>query len=370
MVNSIDCDDLVLLVGSNPLPNYLSARVLEPKSVVLIYTPATEGPMERISDVLLEQRPGIEVHPARIEDGASAEQVRIACEAIGSGAYLNYTGGTKVMSAHARMMFSERGGIPKRAFYVDERAGALRFDDGHVLKFAGVDLKLTLDVFANLHGIKRGRSVHESNMSQDPELKSYAHMYLAQLKRAEKEGLKRQTGFQGSKRATIDKYKKGMSRKRWNSTFRGGVWLEYWLVELARTCFQSNQSITEIATRAKFAQSNGREFELDIVIARGHRLYVISCTTNYNTVICKEKLFEVAMRARQIGGDLARSSLVTLLYSPTKHQESGASLLVGDVKRVWGSPNAPRVFGLDDVCKWSGVGCKPDLQSLKEWLSS
>jgi len=30
---------LLLLVGSNPLPNYLAAKILNPRSICLIYTP-------------------------------------------------------------------------------------------------------------------------------------------------------------------------------------------------------------------------------------------------------------------------------------------------------------------------------------------
>ncbi len=39
-------DKLALLVGSNPLPNYVAATMLQPKEVVLLYSPETKDPRD------------------------------------------------------------------------------------------------------------------------------------------------------------------------------------------------------------------------------------------------------------------------------------------------------------------------------------
>lgn len=39
---------LALLVGSNPLPNYLAAMILKPREVVLIYSPETKDPRDHL----------------------------------------------------------------------------------------------------------------------------------------------------------------------------------------------------------------------------------------------------------------------------------------------------------------------------------
>ena len=53
-------------------------------------------------------------------------------------------------------------------------------------------------------------------------------------------------------------------------------------------------------------------FELDVVAMRGYQLFVISCTLDREVNRCKQKIFEVLLRARQLGGDEARVALVCL----------------------------------------------------------
>ena len=43
------CEILVLLVGANPLPNYLAAAVLRPRRVVLVFSGETTGPRDRLA---------------------------------------------------------------------------------------------------------------------------------------------------------------------------------------------------------------------------------------------------------------------------------------------------------------------------------
>ena len=60
-------------------------------------------------------------------------------------------------------------------------------------------------------------------------------------------------------------------------------------------------------------------YELDVVGIRGYQLFAISCSTSggFDT---KQKLFEVAMRARQLGGDEARIALVCMSDKPSHIQ--------------------------------------------------
>jgi hypothetical protein len=117
------------------------------------------------------------------------------------------------------------------------------------------------------------------------------------------------------------------------------------------------------------ADLGSQQFQVDVVVIRKHRLYLISCTVEnrddrIGKAICKSKLFEVAMRARQLGGDLARSALVCLL-------EKKVPELQGEVSTTWDAPNVPRVFGLAHLREWFGYGGEqPMLDRLEEWLSS
>ena len=80
---------LVLLVGANPLPNYLAARIL-----------ATERPWE--SAVLFYRRAfgelgGVE---ERFVADSGAESIRAAWRGLPAPVHLHSTGGTETMAVH------------------------------------------------------------------------------------------------------------------------------------------------------------------------------------------------------------------------------------------------------------------------------
>jgi hypothetical protein len=65
-----------LLVGSNPVPLYLSARLLEPERVLLFHTPQTEANARRLAQAL--RLHAIESQRIRISDPADGDEVRRA----------------------------------------------------------------------------------------------------------------------------------------------------------------------------------------------------------------------------------------------------------------------------------------------------
>lgn len=151
---------LVLLVGSNPLPNYLSACALRPDQVTLVYSTETQDAMRRLKQALYDTQPSWTLNETKVDDAACATGVaRTIGEALEgvsvNDAWLNYTGGTKVMAAHARMAFKEKGGSPDYASYLDEggpkKAPCLRFDNGCTTDLESVPL--TLKTILGLHGI-------------------------------------------------------------------------------------------------------------------------------------------------------------------------------------------------------------------------
>jgi len=152
--------------------------------------------------------------------------------------------------------------------------------------------------------------------------------------------------------------------KKWCKFLSGG-WLEIWCGTLVREVLNGSEVYVGIDCK----RLNGRQFEIDVAVVRGHRLYVISCTTDNKIGMCKSKLFEVALRARQLGGDLARSALVCLLHGGDGRGPYVAQLRQ-DVTDIWDAPNTPQVFGLDDLREWAGTNGRPDTVSLKEWLES
>jgi hypothetical protein len=140
-------ETLILLVGANPLPNYLAACAQQPARVVLVYTEETTAAKDRLKRELrqaLGQAVGFAEPDPFVEDATCARTVRRVIDGLIPAHYgsddstqvlLNYTGGTKVMAAHARMAFDARCRDPSLASYLDEgvqgQLPRLRFDDGN-----------------------------------------------------------------------------------------------------------------------------------------------------------------------------------------------------------------------------------------------
>ncbi|MBW4670066.1 MAG: DUF1887 family protein [Cyanomargarita calcarea GSE-NOS-MK-12-04C] len=110
-------DHLFLLIGENPLPNYVAAKMLlnEGGTAYLVHTTDTEKSAKRLQTILKSELNGFkDVELRSLGDFESdayyiQEEIKLKLESIESGQIgLNYTGGTKAMSAHSyRALFYE-----------------------------------------------------------------------------------------------------------------------------------------------------------------------------------------------------------------------------------------------------------------------
>lgn len=181
-------DALFLLVGTNPLPNFVAACLLtRPDSTVWLlhsHDPddgprGTKRSAEALELALIKRLPGITV---RLEAIPSSNNVGIE-ERVGEilnrnrlekDIGLNYTGGTKVMAVYVHRAMEEE--LKKRHerpvfSYLDPRRLALRFD-GHGTTIQTVvpviqnpllrtQVEINLDELAALHGYERDTSAGE-----------------------------------------------------------------------------------------------------------------------------------------------------------------------------------------------------------------
>lgn len=381
--NERRCQKLALLVGSNPLPNYVAAAVLAPAEVVLLYSPETQEPRDHLRTAFSAK--GIRVSESCIDDATDVRKIRDACGSLQAD-HLHYSGGTKPMAAHARATFTQG---ESHASYLDERKGLLRFDDGYDVALAGCDLGLTLDLVLALHGAERIGA--PTTVSGSPEESDVAALCAGVLKAPALSRTLFDHFRPDSRRRNVTQAKgapwkpsdHGLTMtattipdsdwtkaqyEAWDEFLSGG-WLERWTARLIRSCLDASTAV-EVGVHCQRNKPVATEFEIDVALIRGHRLYVVSCTTEHEKkALCKSKLFEVAMRARQMGGDLARSALVCLLDGGN---DKGAYVdqLRSDIAGVWDAPNVPRVFGLADLREWAGTSGTANVGSLKEWLDS
>ncbi len=401
---------LVLLVGSNPLPNYLAACALRPTSIALVYTEETKEAKDRLRCELTRTLGGnIAFDEPFVPDATCATTVRRVLDPLmrdngNRPVLLNYTGGTKVMAAHARLAFYETREKPEDVSYLDEggkdQSGKdhpprLRFDDGNSKALSAYpDVPLTLAPLLALHGITHKRREAKSPAPTADDAREILHKVLAdadvslagrlhnERKRLEKLG---HPGKATSEPFRADRYGLTLSvqqfptdeqlaqlgsRKEKESWFEqwykfiGGEWLEEWLGAQIRELELTPEPEITVGVNAYRGETKA-QLEVDVAVVRGHRSYFVSCTTDTTKPVCKSKLFEVAVRSRQLGGDLARAALVCLA------DDRIVSALQADVEDVWGARNTTRVFGLYDVRAWSDCdGKQANRQSLKTWLES
>jgi hypothetical protein len=301
------------------------------------------------------------------------------------------------MAAHARLAFSSCGGSPEHASYLDEgdvhRQARLRLDDGNSKPLSDYPaIPLTLATVLALHGIthkprKARTPAPTTDDAREILWKVLADPPLAAALYCERERLQE---IGNPKKATSEPFRadrygltlslpefptgeqlsrlgNGKEEESWFEQwykFIGGEWLEEWLGAQIRALDLAPAPEITVGVNAHRGEKQA-QLEVDVAVVRGCRSYFVSCTTDASKHICKSKLFEVAVRSRQLGGDLARAAVVCLADDRT------VSALQADVDDVWGASNTTRVFGISDVRAWSDCESKrPNRYSLKTWLES
>ncbi len=383
---------LILLVGANPLPNYLSACALRPGKLALVHTPETSAARDRLKSSLQGRFSAavrfVEPDP-QVADATCSTTVRRVIEGLLSGdgdAWLNYTGGTKVMAAHAHIAHARSGGKPEHASYLDEggkgQSPRLRFDDGTSTPLSEYPaVQLELQTILQLHGLThKPRTPREpaptdadvlailSRVLDDVSLAEKLHKERKRLEKLKQAGAEnpfeaRKFGLDLSQPQVPSAEMTAKAYKQWTK-FIGGEWLEEWVgAQIRQVGLDPTAEIT-VGFDA-WRGSKKAQVEIDVAAVRGHRSYFVSCTTDTTKGLCKSKLFEVAVRSRQLGGDLARAALVCLAEDQT------VAKLQAEIDDLWGASNTTRVFGLSDVTEWSDHGGKePNRHSLEEWLEN
>ncbi len=169
--------NLILLVGTNPLPNYVTALYFEKdiKALYLVHSatepgqPSTTMTTKTVADNLakyLKKNTEItNIEMVSLQDVANKKIIDMSLDnnlatkiATGQPVHLNYTGGTKAMAVHVYTYVNSKFKSNLTCSYLDSRTGRMVFDDGtrnsedlrHTYK---VDMKTML----GLHGYSKCR---------------------------------------------------------------------------------------------------------------------------------------------------------------------------------------------------------------------
>ncbi|MEJ5346107.1 MAG: DUF1887 family CARF protein [Chloroflexus sp.] len=413
---------LFILVGANPLPNYVAAKLLlnsgehqsgehqsgehqsgehqsgehqsgehqsgEHQSnghLYLVHTSETEEIADRLIAALkLELKKTATKIPV---DEANTEDIfnKVSEHARGKqNVGLNYTGGTKTMAVHAYRAVKEA--CPGAVFsYLDAKCLQMIIERPQSQqKFpVALDVRPTIEVLLALHGYQLHPVVSSSQSNvRYLQLCQVLAKYGIQWRQWCNQNLRSGPDTPFRKKAELSavilpclqavNWQNGNTlgdlAAHWKlevgelAEWLDGKWLEHYtlweLQQIASVCHIHQVGMNIQATMKTGSQN--RHFEFDVVAMRGYQLFALSCSTEHRKGKLKLKLFEAYIRARQMGGEEARVGLVCC--APENNPDSSPSVIQTEIEESWDAQGKVRVFGAEHL---------PNLQThLQDWFNS
>ncbi|NJM59618.1 MAG: DUF1887 family protein [Oscillatoriales cyanobacterium RU_3_3] len=399
-------DHLFLLIGENPLPNYVAAMLLLKSggTPYLVHTTHTVEAAKRLQTILEKKEIGFnEAQRVSLNDYESdafhiKKEISDKLNTIANGTIgLNYTGGTKAMAVHAyRSIFKDR---PDTIFsYLDPRRLEMCIDRENAertrLKVKPEVLQVELAKIFAIHGLQLTST--PTKEVQLPELATTLSQVFKDKNISKhwfdwycgvfcEEARKKKNGKWGNwkcesdlKRLSISLEKspqgvkdylqksnlvvsdnklslQAVQQQGWFQEIKhfckylDGLWLEHYVLQQIKTIADRN-SIQDYGLNFVVPLAGADKFEFDVAFTRGYQLFAISVSTTSDRKLCKGKLFEAYLRARQMGGDEARVALICCTDEPDSLK---AELAVLDSKKI-------AVFGRDDLMNLSN--------KIEQWI--
>jgi len=391
-------DHLFVLVGGNPLPNYVAGKLLlkAGDAIHLIHSPGTASVANRLAKCFEHSYSHEIQNPSNGGEIGDVIQAALAQIPGNADVGLHYTGGTKAMAVHAHSAFKR--GMAKRGSkgvltYLDAATLSLLRDDEWNPVSVQFAITPELETLLQLHGIqlqhppKREVWFPELNQALAQAHRSVegqkAYDSWCQNLRREKDGqlarrqrdlstptipyptdpalgevaeVMRKTFEKGGcvfdPMAVIGNWTVGPKNMKELIRYLDGVWVEHLVlqtfIEISTSCGLHDYGMSLDTTNDQY------DFEFDVAAMQGYQLCAVSCTRNATRRLNKSKLFEATIRATQLGGDEARVGLVCCEKDP--------EILENQVTKLWGAERGKiRVFGSSDLTNLS--------ERFSQWLS-
>lgn len=364
-------DHLFLLIGANPLPNYVAALLLakDRGTVYLLHSGGAHGTgdvADRLKHAIQAKKQGVTIIPSELDEAKSHRIIRKMKELVGTlpshaAVGLNYTGGTKAMAIHAYRAIENA--FPSGVFsYLDARTLSMIIEGGGKPTKSipvGQDCTVDLAELVSLHGYskpairrtpfqpvfcrglvealaKRGavkewqKWCRESNCQSLPDVSQYPLLQKA------RQAFDTLCG--GPATPELVAQRLGRESLVQCTKWLIAEWLEEYVLwaitQITDVCNIGNNYSVDLELK----KAKGHEFQLDVAAIRGYQLFAVSCMASERKEKCKEHLLEAYVRARQIGGDEARVGLVCCYDDPLGLQQ--------EVEETWFTEGRVRVFGV------------------------
>jgi hypothetical protein len=421
-LNDYQTEHLFLLIGGNPLPNYVAAKLLAKKAVGkptlhLIYSLGEEGTEKyatKLSDVLSENNYEIKklpILPSRQYSIYNCVKNRVS-GLINNGETsigINYTGGTKAMAVHAYRAIKEivgetnekRNTKIKPVFsYLDSREMKMCIDqaeDKDRIEFKLYDsnqnyfkaTEIWIDGLLALHGLEKKQDFRTTAKHQEVMKAVYQEftdnlvkweLFRGRINNGQQislDGLsflpKVLSDMSLAENGGLDftKFTDGKESKEFRD-YLNGKWLEDFVLErILNVRKDFNQELGECGASLEIKHPKNvllPYFEADCFVMRGYQLFIISCayiTTTQSLAkkknSYKQKIFEILSRAEQIGGSEARVALVCMASNSENHRGELVDLVDTLEKEL--DDNRIKIFGKEDVLDKNRFDNK-----LREWF--
>jgi hypothetical protein len=400
--------DIILLIGTNPLPNYVTAKYFisinhSLKNIFLVYSEKTSFQQSTkvfaekiknmlcLNDSLLSGKFSFFFIPLNNVDNAQSVRNDFHCvlNKINSKStvHLNYTGGTKVMCVQIHEMLSENNLIKKGFSYLSSKWFCLIDDNGNHSEDLRKIIKLSFKDLIELHDYERKNEDQAFlfndalevivNLINKEGIDKYYDMNGGYNRKnfinekdsliCKKKDLVKKNkyltvagSFLDSNNALPDEYKlfdKNGNLKAENGhdsgeniknvlKFFGGGWLEIYIYKILSGEFINHANIKVYNNWViKKPEWNNLDFELDVILMKGYQLFGISCTTGSEKALCKSKGFEIILRTQQIGGDESKAILITLA------EDNKVTAIQEELSIETGSQKNILVLGKNDLKK-------------------
>lgn len=402
MNSNYNFEYLVLLVGTNPLPNFVAADYFlrhnkNLKTIILIYSEETNHQRgtfnyaENIKKLINNRHKNrqLEFCFIKLTDIGMAKDIRY--DIINNNNLkkvpneislnFNYTGGTKAMAIHGYQVIkkmAEGKNWTVNFSYLDARRFCLIDDQqGVITSDLRSEIKLDINELIELHNFTRNNQARQDifnnaievfkDLIEKGKIDKYFESYERELFKNQKGELIRR---KNEIKDDLRKYKandpllsvikkmpeefilfdsegkfiepKSDDKLAKAVRFIDGEWLEWYIYKLLKEKYKNHRFTIDIDWQIKKPGWN-KDFQIDIILVNGYQPIGISCTTSNKISECKNKGFEILHRIRQIGGEEARAVLVTFLPNEKmKDLEEELKIDTGGAENIY-------VFGVGDL---------------------
>ncbi len=400
-LNEYKVDHLILLVGGNPLPNYVAARLLAKSNatLILVHTDKTRPIAVRLHESLQtpaesSQLAGNFAEPELIQVDAhdphdiyTKVSTRVKDDLKRETRFgLHYTSGNRPMSVHtydaveeacrdAQFSYLNASTLEMLVHNADRTTRRFRADEL---------LNMPLRTLFQLQGLKEKPNEPPLDKPIQPKLAA-ALAELHSMRAGAEAWIKwRRDGSDGWKKLPknqprLEKVEAvlgelcgydpapdcvanalGYEALPASTVWWKGLWLEsHAFAELLKAIKNRTDTLDAMCRVKRIRETSSkddkdrskRDFDLDIVVMRRYQLFVLSCIVSNDPQACKDHLMEAYVRARQAGGDEARVGLVCMSESPRQLQaELVSELDAGGKIKVFGQ--ADLVLLAEHISDW------------------